>query len=127
MSVKCKIQSVEGLLEQLVEQAIERDVPRSIAEEAGRTTARGVRSPVGPITPQTERRLEAYFAAVVRRRSVRRDAPRGAAAHFVLASVVHDLRSTGRSERDIWDELERGWAAQVPREVLEEYRLRLCG
>lgn len=114
-------------LARLVEQAVGREVPREVAEEAARVTVRALRVADGPVTPQTARRVEAYFSAVVRRRVTRRNGPRGAAARFVLASVVEDLRSSGRTPRDIWDELERGWAAQVPGDVLEEYRLRLVG
>jgi len=58
---------------------------------------------------------------------VRRSSAPRAAARFVVASVVDDLRSTGRTSADIWDELQRGWAQRIPGDVLEEYRLRLCG
>jgi hypothetical protein len=119
--------SFSHLLTQLAEQAVARDVAPEIAEEARCATERGVRAPEGPVSPQTSRRAEAYFSAVVRRRAVRRHGSPATAARFVVASVVEDLRSTGRSSADIWDELERGWSQRVPVEVLEEYRLRLCG
>jgi hypothetical protein len=117
----------EELLDLLVAQALERDVAADVAEQARHATARAVRSPHGTVSPQTRRRAEAYFAAVVRRRAVRRDASPRAAARFVVATVVEDLRSSGRSPSDIWDELQRGWASEVPGDVLEEYRLRLVG
>lgn len=119
--------SYASLLAQLAEQAVARDVPPQIAEEARLATERGVRVPAGPLSLQSRRRAEAYFSAVVRRRSVRRTGSPRAAARFVVASVVEDLRSTGRSGADIWEELERGWSQRVPEDVLEEYRLRLCG
>ena len=120
-------QTTSQVVEDLVEEAIRHDVPREVAEEAGRATLRGVRTPSGPATPQTCRRLAAYFSAVVRRRVVRRRAEPRAAARFVVASVIEDLRASGREGADIWDELQRGWAQSIPVDVLEECRLRLCG
>ena len=115
------------VIDELVAEAVRGDVPPEVAEEARRATARGIRAPSGPVTSQTRRRVEAYFSAVVRRRVVRRSSAPRAAARFVVASVVDDLRSTGRTSADIWDELQRGWAQRIPGDVLEEYRLRLCG
>ena len=115
------------VIDELVAEAVRGDVPPKVAEEARRATVRGVKTPSGPVTPQTRRRIEAYFSAVVRRRVVRRSSAPRAAARFVVASVVDDLRSTGRTSADIWDELQRGWAQRIPGDVLEEYRLRLCG
>ena len=122
-----KHQSFEGLLAELAEQATRRDISPEVAEEARRATARGLRVPDGPLTQQTRRRAEAYFSAVVRRRAVRPGGSKRSAARFVVASVVEDLRLSGRSGRDIWSELERGWSSTMPGDVLEEYRLRLCG
>jgi hypothetical protein len=115
------------LLDSLVREAVARDVPVEVAEQARSATTRAVSAPAGVVTSQMRRRVEAYFSAVVRRRVVRRSASPRAAARFVVAAVVEDLRSTGRSGADIWDELQRGWAQRVPGDVLEEYRLRLCG
>ena len=119
--------TLRGVIDEMVTEALRRDVPREVAEEARRATERGVKAPSGPVTPQTRRRIDAYFSAVVRRRVVRGSSAPKAAARFVVASVVEDLRSTGRTSADIWDELQRGWAQRVPGDVLEEYRLRLCG
>lgn len=119
-------QTLTVYLEELVARAVTRDVPLEVAQDASRATQRGVRAPSGPVSPQTRRRAEAYFNAVVRRRVIRRATAPRAAARFVVASVVEDLRSTGRSSSDIWDELQRGWAERIPCDVLEEYRLRLC-
>lgn len=115
------------LLSRLVTQAVELDVSRDVAERARSVTARALKIPDGPLSPQTQRRVEAYFTAIVRRGSVKRTAAPRAAARFVVASVIADLRATGRSGNDIWSELERGWASNVPADVLEEYRLQLCG
>jgi hypothetical protein len=117
----------EQVLAGLVAQAIARDIAPEIAEDARRATERGVRVPAGAVSTQTQRRAEAYFSAVVRRRAVRQHGSPRAAARFVVATVVEDLRASGRSGADIWEELERGWAQRVPSDVLEEYRLRLCG
>jgi hypothetical protein len=127
MQVQSVSPVLSEVLDRLVSEAVAREVPAEVAEEAARATSRALKAADGPVTGQTRRRAETYFSAVVRRRVTRRGAARSAAARFVLASVVEDLRSTGRAPVDIWDELERGWATQVPEHVLEEYRLRLCG
>jgi hypothetical protein len=118
----------EELLAQLVEDSASRDIPRTVAESAAQATSRALRLPDGALSPQSYRRVRAYFSAVVRRRVVssRRNSPR-AVARFMVASIVEDLRSTGRDGVDIWDELTRGWAEKVPSDILEEYRLELCG
>jgi hypothetical protein len=115
------------LLAELAEQAIARDVAPNLAEEARRATERGLRVPDAPVSLQTRRRAEAYFSAVVRRKALRQSGSGRTAARYVVASVVEDLRLAGRSQADIWWELERGWSQRVPEDVLEEYRLRLCG
>lgn len=121
-------QSLDRVLGELVAHAMAHDVSPDVARAAESATRRRLGSPSDAITSQAARRAEAYFSAVVRRRVVRRGRSSGrAAARFVVASVVEDLRATGRSEADIWDELQRGWARDVPNELLEEYRLRLCG
>jgi len=120
-------QSFTDVLHELAEQAVARDIAPDVAEDARLATERGVRVPSGPVSLQTRRRAEAYFAAVVRRKALRGHASPKAAARLVVASVVEDLRSSGRSGADIWWELERGWSQRVPDEVLEEYRLQLCG
>ena len=119
--------SFTQLLTRLAEEAVARDVSFEVAQEARRATQQAVRVPPGPVSPQTMRRAEAYFTAVVRRRCVRRQGSPRVAARFVVATVVEDLRSSGRSSADIWDELQRGWSQRLPVDVLEEYRLRLCG
>ena len=127
MSADTGTQSISTLLEDLVAEAVGRDVPAEIARAARDITRKAIKAPEAPVSGQTARRVEAYFQAVVRRRSVRRSGSPRAAARFVLATVVADLAACGRSGSDIWTELERGWAATLPAEVLEEYRLQLCG
>jgi len=85
------------------------------------------RSIAGPLGVLEQRRVEAYFSAVVRRRAVRRGQPVRGASRFVVAAVVADLRESGRDGDAIWEQLQRGWSDSVPKDVLEEYRLRLCG
>jgi len=120
--------SLGRTLDRLVARAVARDVSPEVAQEARRTTARVMsRSISGALTVAQERRVEAYFSAVVRRRAVRRGQPVRGAARFVVAAVVADLQESGRDGDEIWDHLRRGWGDSVPQDVLEEYRLRLCG
>jgi hypothetical protein len=118
---------LEVLLAGLVAEAVSRDVPPDIAHEARAATRRALETRSGRPVALLRRRAEAYFSAVVRRRVVRSGRSAKASARLVLASVVDDLRRTGRSGVDIWDELQRGWAQTVPQDVMEEYRLDLCG
>jgi hypothetical protein len=110
----------------LVAEAMSRDVPRDIALEAKAATQRAIGRPAHSGAP-THRRAEAYFSAVVRRRVVRSARSANASARLVLSSVVDDLRRAGRTGSEIWEELQRGWAQAMPRDILEEYRLTLCG
>jgi hypothetical protein len=127
MAIESARRVLSDVLRELVARAVERDVPLEVAEHAAAATVRGIHVPDGPVTLQTARRIEAYFSSVVRRRVVGRHMSRRATAYFVLSSVVEDLKSTGRTAGDIWDELQRGWSNQVPSDVLEEYRLQLRG
>lgn len=115
-----------AFLDDLVAAAIRRDVPVPIAEDAKRATRRRLVG-AGALDTSSRRRIEAYFSAVVRRQVTRRGVAPRAAARLVVATVVDDLRASGRDAQAIWAELERGWRRSVPAEVLEEYRLRLCG
>ncbi|MEI7814171.1 MAG: hypothetical protein WCJ13_05215 [Coriobacteriia bacterium] len=116
------------MLDRFVSQALARDVSPQVAEEARRVTGRVLgRSLAGPLSASQERRAQAYFSAVVRRRAVRAGQPARGAVRFVVAAVVEDLRASGRDGEAIWDQLQRGWSDSVPHDVLEEYRLRLCG
>jgi len=117
---------LSAFLDELEHDAIRRDVPVLIAQDAGRATSKRFEG-LATMDAAMRRRAEAYFSAVVRRRVTRRGAAPRAAARLVVATVVEDLRASGRDAHAIWAELERGWNHGVPAEVLEEYRLRLCG
>jgi hypothetical protein len=121
-------EGLEAALHRLEQRAIQRDVAPGVAVEARCATARVLgRSAARVWRPSDERRAEAYFSAVVRRKAVRRGQPARGAARFVIASIVEDLRASGRDGEAIWEQLQRGWGDSVPGDVLEEYRLRLCG
>lgn len=115
-------------LEALSQSARRRDISPEIIAEARQATQRclGV-SLRTPLATGTKKRAEAYFSAVVRRRAVRSGQPPRAAARFVVAAVVADLRDSGRDGVAIWEALERGWNDSIPSDVLDEYRLELCG
>ena len=120
--------SLAHLLDGLERNALRADVSRAVVEEAREATQRVLGCGTeAALTPLQARRAEAYYAAVVRRRTVRGSAGPRAAARFVLTAVVADLREAGRDGLAIWQELERGWGERMPADVLEEYRLRLCG
>jgi hypothetical protein len=116
-------------LDRLVARALVRDVSPEVAQEARRATTRVMQraDATGALSAAQERRAGAYFSAVVRRRALRRGEPPRGAARVVVAAVVEDLRASGRDGEAIWDQLRRGWSDAVPGDVLEEYRLRLCG
>lgn len=119
-----KLSTVSAIAEDLRRDAVDRfDVHPGVAATAADATRRAL---FGQMPSKgLQARAEAYFWAVVRRHGVRKLSP-DAASRFKLASVVADLRSAGRSPRDIWDELERGWSDKASAEVLQEYRRRLC-
>ncbi len=71
-------------------------------------------------------RVTAYFNTVLTRRIMRRWSRTDAAARVVAESVVADLLGTGRTPKAAYQELEQGWAASLPQNVLQEYRERLC-
>ncbi len=115
-------------LNDLVARARSRDIPADTAEAARRATARALRlSLTAAASSAVQRRAEAYFSACVRRATVRGSAGPRAAARLVAAAVVQDLLEAGRDGATAWIELERGWNQRLPDDLLEEYRLRLCG
>ncbi|PKQ15428.1 MAG: hypothetical protein CVT67_09405 [Actinobacteria bacterium HGW-Actinobacteria-7] len=117
--------SLQGLLDSLTLEAVGRTgVPEDVAVYAARATRKALEgSRQMALSPE---RCTAYFWAVVRRRTVRGGGDSAASARFVLSAVVADLTQAGRDSKAVWREIERGWADRVPRDVLEEYRLRLC-
>lgn len=108
----------------LVETAILEGVPSEVARDAACRTIRTVGDT--PSWAMASRRADGYFWAVVRRKLVRQRRGADVTARFVLASVVDDLLESGRDAHEVWAELERGWSDKVPRDVLEEFRLRMC-
>jgi hypothetical protein len=121
-------QRVRVIADSLVAQAVVDDVPRPLAEEIAAITLRKLG--LDPRSLATERdsiRVRAYYSEVVRRRTMSGAAGPRAVARLVAAAVVADLRETGRDGRAIFDHLRRGWSERIPPDVLEEYRVRLCG
>lgn len=116
--------SVESIVQLLETRAGSKEIPAPVIAQAGAATRRafaGRRLTVG-----LERRLEAYFSAVVRRRLVRSEGAGRAAARIVAAAVVTEMERSGRGPDAIWSELDRGWRGCIPEDLLEEYRVRLC-
>jgi len=120
--------TLRSVLDDLVNEAVRVDVSHEATLLARDATSRvlgcGLES---ALSAAQRRRAEAYFRAVVRRHTVRGGAGPRASARFVAAAVVADLRESGRDGSAIWLELERGWRNRFPADLLEEYRLRLCG
>jgi hypothetical protein len=120
--------TLSGLLDSLVAEAAAEGIAIDVAHHARSATLPRMGVPGSArMTPALAARAGSYFRAVVRRRAVRRGQPARGASRFVIAAIVEDLRASGREGHDIWSELQRGWAESVPEDVLEEYRLRLCG
>jgi len=120
--------SVGSFLDILVSEAVSADVPLSIAEDIAANTARRLSlDRRNRADAQDRRRLAAYYREVVRRRTMNGTAGPRATARMIAASVVEDLRETGRDGRSIFDHLRRGWSERIPPDVLEEYRATLCG
>lgn len=120
--------TVGAILSALVNRAIEDDVPRALAENIAGVTLRQLGVDSWRVASAREAcRIEAYYSEVVRRRTMRGAAGPRAVSRVVAAAVVADLRQTGRDGGAIFDHLCRGWSERIPADVLEEYRVRLCG
>ena len=120
--------TVGDVMEGLVARAIASDIPPALAREVSTMTLRALAlQGWRRATPRDRRRARAYFSEVVRRRTVRGAAGSRAVARLVAAAVVEDLQQTGRDGRAVFDHLRRGWSERLPADVLEEYRVRLCG
>lgn len=112
----------------LMTRAVRQDVPVHVARRARDATARALNvNLAATATSRLTRRAEAYFSACVRRETVRGGAGPRAAARLVAAAVVKDMLEAGRDGSAAWQELEQGWSDLLPEDMLEEYRLRLCG
>lgn len=120
--------TVGDVMDGLVARARTQDIPCELADEIASATVRSLAlQRWRRATPRDRRRAEAYFSEVVRRRTVRGSAGSRAVARLVAEAVVEDLRQTGRDGHAVFDQLTRGWSDRLPADVLEEYRLRLCG
>ena len=119
--------TLKDALDHLESRALARDISPDVARTARAATGRMMTSLAGGVSARQQRRAEAYFWAVVSRRAVRRGQPARGAARVVVATVVNDLRASGRDGEAIWDHLLQSWSDSVPQDVLEEYRLELCG
>lgn len=116
------------VLDGLVSRALRADIPPLVAERARQATVKVLDVDVAaPASAAVRRRAEAYFSACVRRVTVRGGAGRRATARLVAEAVVADLLEAGRDSATTWRELERGWRERLPDDLLEEYRVRLCG
>lgn len=128
MSTRSIHVTLSETLDMLVSRAVRSDIPVEIAEEARAATLRALRvRPGTEATAALRHRAEAYFSAVVQRSAFRGSAGPRASARLIAAAIVADLRQGGRPSPEIFDELERGWGSRLPDELLEEYRLQLCG
>jgi hypothetical protein len=125
VSAKRVVRGVARLVEKFEARAVqELDVPRDIASIAASATLRAFEGQ--PAGKGLERRVETYFNAVVRRRLLRSRAASKTVSRLIAATVVEDLRSSGRDPEAVWQALEHGWGSTIPAEVLEEYRTQLC-
>ena len=117
-----------SILDALVTRATHGDIPEHVAARARAATERALALDESqPVSRAVRKRAEAYFASVVQRVAARGGAGPRATARLVAAAIVNDLVESGRDGNDVWTELERGWSERLPADVLEEYRLRLCG
>ena len=122
------IPTLGATLDALVTRALCADIPEHVAARARAATRRALALDENqPVSRAVRRRAEAYFVSVIQRVTVRGGAGPRATARLVASAIVDDLRKAGRKGDDIWAELERGWSERLPADVLEEYRLRLCG
>lgn len=112
------------MIEDLRAKAIEEDVPVALADHAARATYSVFRNEVPHRA--LSRRVESYFRTVLARRLAKDRSGSRAKSRLIAASVVADLRESGRESVAVWDELQRGWAGMIPDDVLEEFRTQLC-
>jgi len=128
METTYQVVSVGTVLDKLVLEAVKADVPILLAEEIASTTVRRLSlDRRRRADTRDRRRLAAYYREVVRRRTMCGAAGPRAIARVIAEAVVEDLRRTGRDGRSIFDHLLRGWSERIPPDVLEEYRVTLCG
>lgn len=124
MAARIRRGEISAIVRALEERATESaGVPAAAAAYAARATlAAAYRQP----SRVTHRSLEAYFDKVAARQTVRRHGGSEAAARLVADAVVADIVASGRTGRDAFDELARGWGELLPAQVIDGYRERLC-
>lgn len=113
-----------GIIEALRQRAIEDGVAPSVADRVARVTYPVFRDE--PACNALPRRIEAYFRVVMASRLARDRARSRAKSRLIAATVVADLKESGRPPMAVWDELRRGWTGTIPDDVLEEFRAQLC-
>lgn len=115
--------TLAGIIDSIRLEAIaSRAMPAEVAEYAAQATL----SALSRNGRRTRQRARAYFFAVARKRLVRRYAGSVEALRVVVDTVVDDLSESGRTPREVWDEIARGWQDKMPADLVEEYRRRLC-
>lgn len=115
---------VRDFIEDLGRTAQVRGVPQEVAQKADRATLRAL-GHLG-LSARDRARVRAYHAGVVRRESVRSRAGSPVAARFIAAAVIQDLRSSGRSDDAVFEELRRGWSDKLPADLLEQLGRQMC-
>lgn len=122
----CSINSVDLVLGGVVARELSCGrFPRDVVEYAARAVLSNI-SASEDDGERLSRRVEAYFAAVARRRLVRSYGGTVAAARVIADSVISDLVMSGRDRGAVVEELRRGWADRLPAEVIDECLERLC-
>ncbi|NTU71078.1 MAG: hypothetical protein HGB10_04580 [Coriobacteriia bacterium] len=128
MNTRTDSPTFRQVLDELVASALLGDVSEAAAARARKATGRALGYALtAPANLATRRRASAYFSACVRRETVRGRAGSTAAARMLAAAIVEDLLEGGRDGWHAWEALDRGWRGSLPDELLEEYRIRLCG
>ena len=117
--------TLSAIVRELREQAVlSGTLPPDVARQAEERTLAKVMSS-GP-EGWSHKRLKAYFDAVATRRLIRARAGGDMVTRLVASSIVADLIAGGRSSAAAYCELEHGWGNTMSRELLEEFRMRLC-
>lgn len=110
--------SVEELVSAVAVHAVEsRGVPPALAEMARSATARNMRDLGKDVSdPSTAVRIERYFAAVLRRASLRASTPeiRDYRRRLIATSLAADMRAAGLEESRVQEELGACMGAIAP-------------
>lgn len=117
-------QSVREYVATLGADAERRGVPKDLVGAASAATIRTLGHL--PCGHRERARLRAYHEAVIRRRLIRSRSAARVSARMIAATVIADLRSSGRPDVSVAEELRRGWSDKLPRDVLDELSRELC-